>query len=60
MRLTKDEKKAIETLVALLSSENITDIIGHILLNKGFSAINDIVKKLPNNLKDEINKRLNK
>ena len=59
MKLTDKEKKAIITLASILQAENLSEIIGHFLLGKGLSAINDVIKTLPKQLKDEINKKLN-
>ena len=59
MELTDKELKAIITLASILQGEVLKDVIGHFLLGKGLSAVNDIIKALPKQLKDEINKKLN-
>lgn len=60
MKLNDNEKKALETLNKVFQPDNLQDIFLHYFIGRCLSKVDEIVKDLPVDFKNEVNKRLNK
>jgi len=60
MELSKKESEAILTLSKIFEQDNFKEICLHYFLSKGLSKVNEAIQQLPDSLKTELNKAINK